>query len=118
MAWWFDKAIESAVQRGINAALEEHLDKAIECVTIQTVRSRVSGFSRVGFVLRIAVALMDASRPTLSFERAKEIAGEVYRQFRADNEGVKFGTEGFDWDASAAITLAEEYEIQHWEPTQ
>lgn len=111
------KAGQDAVELAIKALEGGVFDDAIEEVIVKTVREgRDSDLSRIGFILKIAVELIDKSKPAIPYKRARDMAYEVYAQFRRDNGMVKFGHPDWDWSGSAARLLAQEYEIDHWEP--
>ncbi len=46
-----------------------------------------------------------------------KLASVTLKAFLAD-EGIGFGHRDYAWDHSAAVTLAREYEIAHWEQAQ
>lgn len=109
----------AAVDIAANAIAAGEFDNAIEGIIVDTVRTgKDTNLSRVGFILKIAVELIDKSKPPLAFKKARDMAHEVYNQFRRDNEMVKFGASGWDWSGVGARELANEYEITHWEIAQ
>lgn len=124
MSWlgrlWADRIGRSAGATVVKVAAEAIeqgvFDDAIQGIIVDTLRQRDTGLSRVGFIMKIAVELVDRSTPPLPFVQARDIAYEVYAQFRHDNEMVKFGHPDWDWSGAGARTLAQEYEIDHWEP--
>lgn len=110
---------EQVAEEAMQAVKNGKFDSAIEDVIVRTTRDGPDeGLSRIGFILKITVELIDRSVPPLPYKRARDMAEEVYQQFRRDNDGVKFGDPDWDWSGSAARTLAEEYEIDHWEPAE
>jgi len=68
----------------------------------------------VGFICKMAITMFDAAGGTLSWDDAKEMAMDVWRDFQKD-EKIKFGQDGYDWDGAAASVLAYEYQINYWE---
>lgn len=121
MSNWITNAIsrfigEDAVNAAANAITAGRFDRQIEAVIVETVRNgRDSGLSRTGFILKIAVELIDKSIPPMSYHHACKMAREVYAEFRRGNDMVKFGDPGWDWSGDGARTLAREYEIDLWE---
>lgn len=112
------EAEKSAVDIACDAVVTGAFDEAIAGLIVNTVRdARDNDLTHMGFLLKIAVELIDRSTPQLSFSVAREIAQEVWVQFRRDNEMVKFGDPGWDWSGAGARILAQEYEIDFWEPT-
>jgi hypothetical protein len=125
---WFAKAIGGRIGRKIGEQAAAQVlkdfdagafDHLIEAAIMDTVRKGSDdGLSLAGFILKITAELIDRSRPPLPYKRAHDMAVQVYQQFRQDNGGVKFGHPDWDWSGSAARTLAQEYEIDHWEPVE
>ncbi len=110
-----DRLGEIVIESAAAAIKAGAFDRQIEDMIISTARQRDDGLSRIGFVTKIAIELMDKSNPRLSFSRAKTIAADVYQTFRRDNGMVLFGDPAWDWSGVAARILANEYEIEHWE---
>jgi len=92
-------------------------DEQIEGIIIQTARSGPdTGLTEIGFIIQMALRLMDRSQPTISFTRSKQIASGAYRDFLT-SEKIEFGDAGYDWSGGGARTLADEFEADYWEPT-
>lgn len=89
-------------------------DGEIEAIIVSTLRKRDTGLNELGFVLKMAVEMMDRSAPALSFSEAKRLAGIAYMEFRRDSR-VKFGDPAYAWDGPAARIVAHEYSIDYWE---
>lgn len=117
---WIDRMGEAIGQSAANKVIAEFdrggFDHLIEAAIVRsTTNLPDEGLTRFGFVMKIAVELIEKSSPQIPFQRAKDMAWEVYDQFRRDNEMVKFGHPEWDWSGAAARELAHEYEIRHWE---
>lgn len=122
MNWLADRigrqAAKGAIRAVENAFENGAFDNAIGKIIADTVRDcGDDGLTHNGFLLKMTVELIDRSVPPLTFRAAREMADNIYTQFRKDNGGVRFGDPDWDWSGSAARTLADEYEIQYWEPT-
>jgi len=72
------------------------------------------GLTRIGFVSKMTVHIMDSSRPPISLMAAKSLAWQAYDEFRRDNN-VKFGDAGWDWSGRGAREIAQEYVINYFE---
>lgn len=105
-----------AVEHTVNAMKGGEFDYAIERVVIQSIRTGPDdGLSRLGYILKMAIELMDRSCPPISFQQAQRLANDAYHQFRRDNN-VRFGDAGWDWTGRGARIVAQEYVIAYWEP--
>jgi hypothetical protein len=109
-----EQAALDAAERFITSGA---FDDAISEVIVDAVRfGKDEGLSQVGFVLKMAVELIDRSRPKLGFAEAKRRASKAYHEFLRDNR-IKFGDAEWDWSGRGARAVTFEYEIAHWEQT-
>lgn len=106
-----------AVGHVVEAMRRGAFDDAIESAVLSAARSISDrrALSRNGFLLKMAIELIDNSRPRLSLADAKLMALDAYNEFRRDNR-VKFGDEGWDWNGLGAREVARAYVIEYWEP--
>lgn len=117
----FDRWIGGVATRAAENAIKAGtFDSQIEGILVEQVRKGYGEIplTRVGFILTMAVEMIDRSSPRLEFKVAKEMAYQAYEDFRKDNLGVKFNDPQWDWSAAGARALAHEYAIQYWEPPQ
>lgn len=114
---WFKQDVESiALSTASDAVRSGAFDPYFEAIIIDRTRSGPDiGLTRVGFIMKMAVEIIDHSRPPISFHRAKGMASAALASFEKDNDGVKFGDPDWDWSGAAARELIHEYEIDHWE---
>lgn len=68
--------------------------------------------TRAQFIVLMAIRIARAGK--LRAKHALPIASAAYREF-VTSEGIKFGAAGYAWDEQAAATIADEFEIEHWE---
>jgi hypothetical protein len=109
---YLSKAVEEAAADLVRSGA---LDDAIFGIVEDRVRSGPDdGLTETGFVLKMTVAMIDASNPRLSFRKARKLAGRAYAEFLRDNK-LTFGADGWDWSGVGARIVAGEYEIDHWE---
>ena len=102
-----------AMDAAVKMITDGDLDDAIEEIVIKQIRDgKGNGLTEVGFVLNMAVYILDSGCP--SFLAAKRRAGLAYKEFKRDN-GVKFGDHGWDWTAAGAIDVAQGYEADYYE---
>jgi hypothetical protein len=89
-------------------------DDAISGIIVDGIRSGSDdGLTEIGFVLKMAVELIDRSSPHMSFDDAKRLAGYTYQLFRKENR-VKFGDADWDWSGRGAREVIHGYEIDYW----
>lgn len=90
-------------------------DDAITDVIVDAVRKGPdNGLTRTGFILKMAVEMIDYSTPPLSFQQAKARAVQAYHEHKRDCR-IFFGEPGWDWSGVGARIVAHEYEIDLWE---
>jgi hypothetical protein len=90
-------------------------DDQIAAVIVDTIRSgKDDGLTRIGFILKMAVEIMDRSRPRLSFDAAKKEAGAAFADFLRDSR-IKFDDVGYDWSGRGAREVAHTYVIEYFE---
>lgn len=104
-----------AEQSAIAAVRSGAFDEALEGIIIDTLRKRDDGLSRIGFILKMAVEMIDKCSRPMRLQEAKRLAKQAYASFRAENDMVKFGDPAFDWSGASARLLANEYETDYWE---
>lgn len=112
------EALEDIVLEAAEKAIKAgRFDKDIARVICDAVREGPKAnqeYTEVGFLLRMAVEVIDRSSTEIAFSKAKAIASQAYHEFKHDNS-VKFGDSGWDWSESAAVEIIELYEIDYWE---
>jgi len=106
------KAVEQAAADLVRSGA---FDEAIFKIVADTVRrGRDAGLSETGFVMKMAVEIMDLSRPTIPFRAARRMAGAAYSEFLRENK-IQFGEPGWDWSGASARLVVHEYETDHWD---
>lgn len=110
-----DRIARHAVASTVEAMKAGAFDADIQRVIVQSIREgEDEHLTRLGFILKMAIELMDRARPSVGFQEAQRLANDAYHEFRRDNR-VKFGDTGWDWSGRGARTLAFEYVISYWE---
>lgn len=117
-----DRAIGRGIAAGIGDALEEagkpggSFDQMIWSALRQQAeeaRPVVGNLRPAAFVWQVAFEFLRTD-PQMQVLEARDLAVDTVKAFLKD-EKVKYGHADYAWDQSAAITLAREYEIEHWE---
>jgi hypothetical protein len=104
-----------ALQAAEDAIKSGAFDDAITAVIIDQVRAgRDDGLTRTGFILKMAVEMIDRSTPKIGLRHAQCLAVQVHRAYCRDNK-IEFGKPGWGWGGSDARAIAHEYEIDFWE---
>lgn len=78
-----------AVEAASEAISNGEFDHELEQIILDTVRKgRDIGLSRIGFILKMTVELVDHSKPPLAFQKAKAVAFVAYTQFTIQLRGI------------------------------
>ncbi len=109
-----DRALEDAAKPG--GLIETRMNEIIDDVLRKAARDnkKVAGkLTATAFVWQVAFEFMRTDR-SMEPMNAKALAVSTVRDFLRDDK-IKFGDPAYAWDQDAAITLAREREIDHWE---
>lgn len=116
--WLFEKpkTIDEVVEEAVTDYIKsDQFALVLQNVVIEIIEeSSDDNLSSIGFSLKMAVELYRKAG-NISWDRAKAMSLDIYRQFKKDNDIKKFGEEGWDWSGAGARTLAYEYEISYWD---
>lgn len=119
MSWFFSRKDAKSIVNDYFASdrFAAVMAEAIQPLILQNLRETPDNcrISEHAFILKIAVALYDASQCKMPWLWAKEQASDIYRQFRKDCPDAQFADKEYDWTGSGAKSLAEEYSIQYWD---
>jgi hypothetical protein len=98
--------IEQGIDAGINRVLRQMAER-------NETWGMKGDLPPVAFVWQVAFEFLRTDK-SMAPTDARDLAVETVRAFLRD-EKIKFGNRAYAWDRDAAITLAHEMEIEHWE---
>lgn len=101
------------IETAVHEAVQETMPRVLAQMAADD-RKLTGPLNPVQFTWQIAFAFIRNGMPVVA---AKKLAIETLAEFLGD-EGIRFRARGYLWDQPAAKTLAEEYEIRHWESSK
>lgn len=111
---WFDRAIKRGADKGVSDYLASPRFKAtVDKVFSEVIEKVIRENPKIAFLLAMNAHFRRVC-PTMTFRKAQNCAIETLREYLAE-EKIKFGDPRYSWTADAAVTVARDYQTDHWE---